>query len=158
MKRMKQYWDNLHLQFTNFNEKQLKQQVTFVESKGLILETNLQLTTNSNEKSSEITEHINTSVLNDDVTSITERKDIDQNLLDEVTVRFLYCFDVYENMSLQNRNLNTEVTYNIKDIELRATNHVITNFIENNLDKMSLWFINVIQYTTTATILDRNNL
>ena len=98
MKRMKQYWDNLHSQFTNFDEKQLKQQVTFVESKGLILETNLQLTTNSNEKSSEITEHINTSVLNDDVTIITERKDIDQNLLDEVTVRFLHCFDVYENV------------------------------------------------------------
>ena len=122
MKRMKQYWDNLHSQFTNFDEKQLKQQVTFVESKGLILETNLQLTTNSNEKSSEITEHINTSVLNDDVTIITERKDNDQNLLDEVTVRFLHCFDVYENMSLENRNLNTQVTYNIKDIELRASN------------------------------------
>ena len=48
--------------------------------------------------------------------------------------------------------------YNVKDIELKAINHVITNFIENNLVKMSLWFINVIQYTAIVTILDRNNV
>ena len=61
-------------------------------------------------------------------------------------------------MSLENRNFNTHVTYNIKDLELKAINDVITNFIENNLDKMSLWLINVIQYTAIVTILDRNNL
>ena len=32
---MKQYWENLHPEFTNFNEKQLTEQGTFVESKGL---------------------------------------------------------------------------------------------------------------------------
>ena len=39
MKRMKQYWDNLHPEFMNFNEKQLRQQGLIL---GLILETNLQ--------------------------------------------------------------------------------------------------------------------
>ena len=58
-------------------------------------------------------------------------------------------------MSLENRNFNTHVTYNIKDLELKAINDVITNFIENNLDKMSLWLINVIQYTAIVTILDK---
>ena len=53
---------------TNFNEKQLRQQATFVESKGLILETNLQpTTTSSNESAAEVTKHVNTDVLNDDV-------------------------------------------------------------------------------------------
>ena len=47
--------------------------------------------------------------------------------------------------------------YNIRDIELIAIYHVIM-FIESNLDKMSLWLINVIQYTAIVTILDRNNL
>ena len=61
-------------------------------------------------------------------------------------------------MSLENRNFNTQVIYNIKDAELKAINHVITNFIQNNLDKTSLWLINVIQYTAIVTILDRNNL
>ena len=61
-------------------------------------------------------------------------------------------------MSIDNRNFNTQVTYNIKDIELKAINDVIATFIENNLDKMSLWFIDVIQYTAIVTILDRNNL
>ena len=60
-------------------------------------------------------------------------------------------------MSLENRNLNTQVIYNIKDIELKTINHVISNFIEN-LEKMSLWFITVIQYTATVTIRDKNNL
>ena len=87
MNRMKQYWDNLHTEFADFNEKQLRQRATFVKSKGLILETNLQpTTTNCNENTHEITEHITTDVLNDDVI------DIDQNLLDEITVRFLHFF------------------------------------------------------------------
>ena len=59
MKRIKQYWDNLLPEITNSNEKQLRQQAIFVESKGLILGTNLQpTTTNSNEDAPEITEHI----------------------------------------------------------------------------------------------------
>ena len=79
-------------------------------------------------------------------------------MLDEITVRFLHYFDVYENMSVENRNFNTQVIYNIKGIELKAVNHVMTTFIETYLDKMSLWFFNVIQYRAIATILDRNNL
>ena len=75
MKRMKQYWDNLHTGFTNSNEKQMRKQATFVESEGLILETHLQpTTTNRNENSPEITELINTDVLNDDVMDITDRE------------------------------------------------------------------------------------
>ena len=133
MKRTKEYWDNLNPEFTNFNEKQLRQQATFAQSKGSIIETSLQLTTNCNENSPQISEHINTDVLNDDVTDITERENTDQNLLDEITVRFLYYFDVYENMSIENRNFNTQIIYSIKDIELKTINHVITNFIKNNL-------------------------
>ena len=79
-------------------------------------------------------------------------------MLDEITVRFLHYFDVYENMSVENRNFNTQVIYNIKGTELKAVNHVMTTFIETDLDKMSLWFFNVIQYRAIATILDRNNL
>ena len=136
----------------------MRKQATFVESEGLILETHLQpTTTNRNETSPEITELINTDVLNDDVMDITDRENFYQNLLDEITVRFLHYFDIYENMSLENRNLNTQVIYNIKDIELKTINHVISNFIEN-LEKMSLWFITVIQYTATVTIRDKNNL
>ena len=124
---MKQYWDNLHPVFTNFNEKKLRQKATFVESKGLMLETDLQpTTTNSNESAPEVTKHINTDVLNDYVTDITERENIDQKLLDEINVRFLHYFDAYENMSLENRNFNTHVICNIKDIELKVINHVLS--------------------------------
>ena len=53
----------------------MRKQATFVESEGLILETHLQpTTTNRNETSPEITELINTDVLNDDVMDITDRE------------------------------------------------------------------------------------
>ena len=41
MKRLKKRWDELIPDLSYFNEKQLRQQATFVESKGLILEANL---------------------------------------------------------------------------------------------------------------------
>ena len=41
MKHLKKYWDEVPPDLSYFNEKQLQQQATFVESKGLILETNL---------------------------------------------------------------------------------------------------------------------
>ena len=107
----------------------MRQLATFVESKSLILETNLQpRTTNRNENTPEITEHIITDALNDDLIDIIESENIDKNLLNEITFRFLHYFDVYENMSLENRNFNTEVICNIRDTELKAINDVITNF------------------------------
>ena len=52
MKRLKKYWDELHPDLNFFNEKQLRKQATFVKSKGLILETNLN---NSDEHSQQQT-------------------------------------------------------------------------------------------------------
>ena len=40
MKRMKKFWDEMHPEFTHFNEKQLRQQATFIEKKRLIVHTN----------------------------------------------------------------------------------------------------------------------
>ena len=57
----------------NFNDRQLRQPATFVESKGLILVENLQpTTTNRNENNPEITQHNNKDILNDDVKDIKE--------------------------------------------------------------------------------------
>ena len=49
MKRQNQHWDELHPDLSWFNEEQLRQQATFVQSKGLILENNL----NNNDKHSQ---------------------------------------------------------------------------------------------------------
>ena len=116
MKRMEQYWDDLHPELTNFNEKQLRQQATFVESKGLVLETNLQpIITDidpdiSNENTAELAEDPNNSnVLPDELINITREENIDQTLLDEINIKFLHYFNVYENASLESRNFNTQV-------------------------------------------------
>ena len=44
MKNMKNYWDELHPELSYFGEKQLCQQASFVRSKGLVLDTNLETT------------------------------------------------------------------------------------------------------------------
>ena len=44
MKHMKNYWDELHPELSYFSEKQLRQQASFVKSKGLVLDTNLETT------------------------------------------------------------------------------------------------------------------
>ena len=105
----------------SFNERQPRQQATFVESKGLVLETNsLQITTNSSKSSSEVTKYFNTDLLKDHVIDIIERENIDQKLLDEINVRFLHYFDVNENISLENRYFNTHVLYTVADFDNSA--------------------------------------
>ena len=49
MKRMKNYWDELHPELSHFSEKQLRQQASFVKWKGLVLDTNLETTNQSEE-------------------------------------------------------------------------------------------------------------
>ena len=44
MKRMKNYWDELHPELSHFSEKQLRQQASFGKSNGLVLNTNLEIT------------------------------------------------------------------------------------------------------------------
>ena len=130
-----------------------------------MLETNLQpIVTdidpdNSNENTAELAEEPNNSnVLTDELINITREENIDQTLLDEINIKFLHYFNVYENASLESRNFNTQVIYNIKDEEWKAINHVIDNFIERNSDRITLWLINVMQYAAIITLLDRYNL
>ena len=49
MKRMKNYWDELHPELSYFSEKQLCKQASFVKSKGLVLNANLETTNHSEE-------------------------------------------------------------------------------------------------------------
>ena len=49
MKRTKNYWDELHPKISYFSEKQLRQQASFVKSKSLVLDTNLETTNQSGE-------------------------------------------------------------------------------------------------------------
>ena len=49
MKRIKNYWDDLHPELSCFSEKQIRQQKSFVKSKGLVIDANLETTNHSEE-------------------------------------------------------------------------------------------------------------
>ena len=49
MKGMENHWDKLHPELSYFSDKQLRQQGSFVKSKGLALDTNLETMNQSEE-------------------------------------------------------------------------------------------------------------
>ena len=160
MKRLKKYWDELHPDLNCFNEKQLRQQATFVESKRLILETNL----NNNDEHSQQQTSIQS---DDDITSNLENQtqsnkpndgNFDENLLNDLKLKFLYYHNIYKNLPLRERNFDTQVNYNIKEVELQLMNRIIKDFINHQKEIISLWTINVIQYSAIIALLDYNNV
>ena len=118
MKSLKKYWNKLHPDLNCFNEKQLRQRASFVESKGLILETNL----NENDEDSQQQTSIQT---DEDITSNLENQtqsnkpndgNFDEDLLNDLKLKFLYYHNIYKNLPLKERNFDTPVNYNIKDL------------------------------------------
>ena len=95
MKRMKNYWDDLHPELSCFSEKRLRQQASFVKSKGLVLDTNLETTNHSEETDNTPTNiaipNKNEENFDDQVTeSVSHIKlNFDQALLNEICDKFL---------------------------------------------------------------------
>ena len=160
IKRLKKYWDELHPDLNCFNEKQLRQPATFVESKGLILETNL----NNNDEHSQQQTSIQT---DEDITSNLENQtqrnkpndgNFNENLLNDLKLKFLYYHNIYNNLPLRERNFETQVNFSIKEVELQLMNRIIKDFINHQKEIISLWTINVIQYSAIIALLDYNNV
>ena len=158
MKRLKEHWDEVHPDLSYFNEKQLQQQATFVGSKALILETNL----NNNDEHSQQQTSIHT---DEDMTSNLEIPmqsnepndgNFDENLLNDLKIKSLYYHDIYKNLSRRERNFDTQVNYNIKGVELQITNYIMKDFINYQKEIISLWTINVI-YSAIIALLNYNN-
>ena len=155
MKRLKLYWDDMHPELQHFNEKQLRQQASFVEKKGLTLESNLRTDISNTESIPEIDEHpeeiVHFDLESREIPHIDEP--IDQDLFNEIDNKFLHYFDIYKNVPLAQRNYLTPVTYAIKKGEWDVMNSVIHDFISSKLDEMNLWNLNVIQYASVITLL-----
>ena len=164
MKRMKKLWDEMHPELSSFNDKQLRQQATFVEKKGLLTTTRqgsntvaeraeivLEAVPDAPESPENVCTENASTEQNADV-------NIDLNLVEEIKTKFTHFVSVYENKTLAQRNFKTQVIRHIKDHEWNAINYVIADFIDNNSDRMNLWLLNVIQYAGIVTMLDRYNL
>ena len=109
MKRMKNYWDDLHPELSCFSEKQLLQQASFVKSKGLVLDANLETTNHSQETDNTptniVTPNKNGEKFHDQVTeSVCHIKlNFDQALLNEICDKFLQFHNEFINKSLEDR-------------------------------------------------------
>ena len=159
MQRMKDYWDELHPEHTYFNKQQLRQQATYVVSKGLVLETHLQhsneLMERHEENIKEVEFQLEIDTLEDEAENV---ENIDQNLVDEFKTKFLHYFSLYIDKKLSERNFNTPVITEVNDDEWKAINHVIDSFINERLTDINLWKLNVTQYAAILTILERHDM
>ena len=77
-----------------------------------------------------------------------------ENLLNDLKLKFLYYHNIFKNLPLRERNFDTQVNYNIKEVELQLMNCIIKDFISHQKEIISLWTINVIQYSAIVALLD----
>ena len=167
MKRMKQYWDIMHPELNHFNEKQLRQQATFVEKRKLTLDTNIPpnpVSTNAGEETAirdnleagipytrEVTTNVNIETPLEDII-------VDTELFENVNNKFTRYFNVYKTRTLAQRNYHTQGSYQVKDDVWKAINNAVSTFIDENTDDVDLWFLNVVQYAAIVTSLDVSGL
>ena len=99
MKRMKNYWDELHPELSHFSEKQLRQQASFVKWKGLVLDTNLETTNQSEEIDNTPTDIVTPNENEENFDNqVTENVcdiefNFDQALLNEIRDKFLLFYN-----------------------------------------------------------------
>ena len=165
MKRLKRNWDKIHPELSHFNEKQLRQQATFVAEKEAVLATNLEHVDTENGNDTNLP---NPNVSNQPTTSEVKDREVDGNtsgnqyvcdesLLISLKTRLLFYIDKYKELPLEKREYECKVTYAIKEDEWSAINIVIREYIENTNGLVDLWLINVIQYSAIVTLLEKHN-
>ena len=126
MKRMKEEWDNLHPELSHFNPEQLRQQATFVASKGITLDANLAKTvlepssTPSHQPSTAENQSLNNNspISAEFEDQITDEKDgshfdfnIDRSLLNDLQDKFSKFYNEHINKPLEERK------YDIKNLQ-----------------------------------------
>ena len=175
--RMKMIWKERMPEYAQLTSKHLTTQVTRVINKGLIKETKVnqsrnQLSTmNSDngidyEEQSEVVqeegdpplETSDTSEPNNDNINVPEvpEENIELNrMIDEIKPEWIKNYEKYLNINIELRQYQTRKDRKIEDIELIAANKIMEEIIQND-ESIDLWKINVMQYTTATTLLDRH--
>ena len=172
MKRMKEEWDNLHPELSHFNPEQLRQQATFVASKGIILDVNLANAalkppwTPSQQPSTIVNQSSNNSnslISTESESHITEEKDgshfvfhIDQSLLTGLQDKSSKFYNEHINKLLEERHYDIQNLQKITQGEWQIANYITELLINSNKITTDLWNINVIQYCAVLTVLDKN--
>ena len=76
-------------------------------------------------------------------------------MIDEIKPEWIKNYEKYLNINIELRQYQTRKDRKIEDIELIAANKIMEEIIQND-ESIDLWKINVMQYTTATTLLDRH--
>ena len=162
MKRMKNYWDELHPEPSYFSEKQLRQQDNFVKSKNLVLDTNLE----TKDQSEEI-DHTPTDIVTPNKNGenfdnqVTENVchiefNFDQALQNEVRDKLLQFYNEFIDKSIEDRKYVIKTFKKISKTEWDIINYIIETMLAESNDDINLWKINVMQYSAVLTLFCNN--
>ena len=165
MKRMKEYWDEIHPEFAFFTERNLREQATRIEKNQTIITTEYSQTQNNNNSI-----EINNVITNDDTTEDTVIETTVNNVVNNVernndSIGILRLSDQYKSLreffitkynafkenSLDERTTKTHINKNI-DKTLYATIDIIVKEHFESLELIDYWVLNVPVYTVAYTI------
>ena len=146
MKRTKNYWDELHPKMSYFSEKQLRQQASFVKSKSLVLDTNLETTNQSGE-----TDNTTTDIVTPDEdrenqdNQLTENVchiefNFDQAQLNEIRDRFLQFYNEFIDKSLEDRKYVIKTFKKILKTEWDIISYIIETMLGESNDDIDLCY------------------
>ena len=166
-KRMKMYWDEIHPQYSHFNEKQLRQQAVNVGRRNDTLsailctrgETNVQ--SENTDETVEIVAETNTNEnhqQNSDTNTTNINVEVfDETLLNPLRERFLVHVAKYRLLELKEREYTCNTSQFIPNEEINAMNVIIHEFLNSMDVQIDLWLINVVQYSAIITLLEKHN-
>ena len=167
-KRLKQYWDELHPQYSHFNEKQLRQQAVNVEKKQNTLAANLCTRREPNESDEQI-EIVDETIETIEEIIVSENNtpnnpvNVDVNVVDDEILlsslreRFTTHVEKYRTLELRQREYTCNTSRSITNQECNAMNVIIHEFLSNTDEPVDLWLINVLQYSAIVTLLEKHN-
>ena len=166
-KRMKVYWDNLHPQYSHFNEKQLRQQAVNVEKRQDTLAAVLSTRRETNEHSENTAETVeNVEDENNNENHQENESNIsDTNihafdnevLLNSLRERFSVHVTKYRLLGLKEREYTCYTSHLITNEETEAMNFIVHGFLNDTDEPVDLWLINVVQYSAIITLLERHD-
>ena len=184
-RHMKTLWDARHPEYSHMTAKHLTTQISGIQKKKLILESTQNSTqtetertivsqkdnsgTNHQKETENISQAVNATgnpqvqlnvtkeqenKFEDGERSAANNESLDE-LVNEIRPEWQKNYNKYLNTTIENREFTTKKDRRIEEIEILAINKIIEESLEND-ERIDLWKINVMQYTTAVTLLARH--
>ena len=172
--RMKKLWDNIHPEYAHLTAKHLTTQINRIQKKGLIFNaednetpapaginrSNIQPeerveTPKTIGDGNSTSENIQTIASSDNRAILEESQDL-TDMINNIKPQWTRNYEKYLNIEVQERKYLTKKDRKIEELELQAANRITEDKLTDEGDNINLWKLNVMQYTTAITLLERH--